>query len=210
MQHKSSEKLYDYWNEVRDGGFAPDRFEIEPVKIADILPDVFILECHDSSTYHFRLAGTRLCSALGHELRGYNMLDYWAGDDREAVQSLLHNVVKDGAGAVMELSCGNGDRERAVFEMILLPLVHRGRTVNRILGCAGALNLPYWLGSIELTELHLTSFELIWPAMTPTQQPSVMPEEPAVLAYRNTPASVVMDRRKRFHVVEGGLSKNLN
>lgn len=204
MQHKSSKKLYDYWNEVRDGGFAPDRFEIEPVKIADILPDVFILECHDSSTYHFRLAGTRLCSALGHELRGYNMLDYWAGDDREAVQNLLHNVVNDGAGAVMELTCINGDREHAVFEMLVLPLVHGGRTVNRILGSFAALNLPYWLGTVELTELHLTSFDLIWPNMHPAQPIALVKPAGPGLADPKTPA--VTNDRRRFHVIEGGLT----
>jgi len=202
MQHNSSKKIYEYWNEVRDGRIAPNRLEIEPAKIADVLLDVFILECHDISTYRFRLAGTRLCTALGHELRGRNLLDYWSGDDREAVQNLLHNVAKDGAGAVMEFTCSNGDRERAVFEMIVLPLVHNGRTVNRILGSVGALNLPYWLGSVELSQLHLTSFDLLWPNIQPAQPVALV--ETAVQADPNTPT--VTDGRRRFHVVEGGLS----
>ena len=202
MQHKSSKKIYEYWNKVRDGRFAPNRFEIEPARITDILPDVFILECHDSSIYRFRLAGTRLCTALGHELRGHNLLDYWAGDDREAVHTLLHNVAEDGAGAVIEFTCSNGERERAAFEMMLLPLVHNGRQVCRMLGSVGALNLPYWLGSVELNQLNLTSFKLLWPNMQPGQTAAVV--EPDVLVDAKTLTSA--DKRRRFHVVEGGLS----
>jgi len=202
MQHKSSKQIYDYWNMVRDGRFAPNRFEIEPVMISHLLPDVFILECADQSTYRFRLAGTRLCEALGHELRGRNLLDYWNADDREAVQNLLHNVAKDGAGAVMEFTCRNGDRELAAFEMLVLPLVHTAQKVTRMLGSVGALKEPYWLGSIELVELGLTTFDLIWPDMQPTQP--LAPVEPALPAGRQTQS--VQGARPRLRVFEGGLS----
>lgn len=202
MQHNSSKKIYDYWDRVRDGRFAPSRFEIEPVMISDLLPDVFILECADSSSYRFRLAGTRLCEILGHELRSRNLLDYWNVDDRQAVQNLLHNVTKDGAGAIVEFSCQNGDREQAAFEMILLPLVHNGQTVTRMLGSVGALEHPYWLGSIELQRLNLTSFDLIWPDMRPTQ-PLALVEQP-VAAEQQT--QTMRDGRPRLRVLEGGLS----
>ncbi len=202
MQHKSSKRIYDYWNMVRDGRFAPNRFEIEPVMISDLLPDVFILECGDSSTYRFRLAGTRLCEAMGHELRGRNLLDYWNTFDREAVQTLLHNVAKDGAGAIMEFTCSNGDREHAAFEMIVLPLVHSGQTISRMLGSVGALKQPYWLGSIELRQLNLTSFDLIWPDRRPAQPLALA--EPRVLSDRKTQS--VQRGRPHLRVLEGGLS----
>lgn len=202
MQHKSSKRIYDYWNMVRDGRFAPNRFEIEPVMISDLLPDVFILECGNLSTYRFRLAGTRLCEAMGHELRGRNLLDYWNTFDREAVQTLLHNVAKDGAGAIMEFTCKYGDREPAAFEMIVLPLVHSGQTITRMLGSVGALKQPYWLGSIELRQLNLTSFDLIWPDTRPAQPLALA--EPSILADRPTPS--VQRGRPHLRVLEGGLS----
>ena len=202
MQHKSSKRIYDYWNDVRDGRFAPNRFEIEPVMISDLLPDVFILERGDSSSYRFRLAGTRLCEALGHELRGRNLLDYWNAEDLEAVRNLLHNVAKDGAGAVMEFTCANGDREQAAFEMIVLPLVHTGQTVSRMLGSVGALNQPYWLGSIESRQLNLTSFDLVWPDRQPTRSIALAePPSPADPQTRTAPGE-----RPHLRVLEGGLS----
>jgi hypothetical protein len=202
MKHKSSNELYEYWNSVRNGRFAPNRFEIEPVKLADILPDVFILECPDISSYRFRLAGTRICSSLGHEMRGNNLLDYWTGDDKEAVHNLLHNVASDGAGALIEFECTNGDRERAVFEMLVLPLVHTGEKVNRMLGSIGAITRPYWTGTVELRHLKLMSFNLLWPEMRPTLPKE--PEKPVMLAEAQT--QIPVDPRRRFRVVEGGLS----
>lgn len=203
MKHKSSNVLFEYWNSVRDGRFAPNRFEIEPVKIADVLPDVFILECPDISTYRFRLAGTRICSSLGHEMRGKNLLDYWTGDDKEAVHNLLHNVASDGAGILIEFECTNGDRERAVFEMLVLPLVHSGKRVNRMLGSIGAITRPYWTGTVELRHLKLMSFNLIWPGKYPSEPAE--PLQPAVLAEAKT--RIAGDARPHLRVLEGGLSR---
>ena len=155
MQHKTSNQLMEYWDSVRNGRLAPNRFEIEPAKISGILADVFILECADICTYRFRLAGTRICTSLGHEMRSCNLLDYFAGDDRQTVQNLLHNVIKDGAGAVMEFACTNGDREQAVFEMLVLPLMHTDQKVSRVLGSIAVLTQPYWIGTIELRQLKL-------------------------------------------------------
>jgi hypothetical protein len=203
MKHKSNNQLFEHWNSLRDGRFAPNRFEIEPVTLAEILADVFILECPDISTYRFRLAGTRICTLLGHEMRGNNLLDYWTGDDREAVHNLLHNVASDGAGALIEFECTNEDRESAVFEMLVLPLVHTGETVNRMLGSIGALTQPYWTGTVEIRQMKLMSFNLIWPDMRPSLPP--VHAQPPVFA--ETQSQIAGDARRRFRVLEGGLSR---
>ncbi len=204
MQHTSTKQLYEYWNQVRNGRFAPNRFEIEPAKLADILPDVFILECPDNSTYRFRLAGTRICSLLGHELRQQNLLDYWTGDDREGVQSLLHTVATDGAGAIVECAGKNATaNEQVVFEMIVLPLVHTENAVNRMVGSIAPLNQPYWAGTLEIRHLMLTTFDVIWPDVRPHIPRTSEP--PAVLS--GTRSLSADDARSRFRVLEGGLSR---
>ena len=203
MQHASSKRLFEYWNTVRNGRLAPDRFEIEPVDLADVLPDVFILECPDISTYRFRLAGTRICTALGHELRGSNLLDYWTGEEREAIHSLLHNVAKDGAGACMKFEGINADRERAVFEMLVLPLLHKCRAVNRMFGTIATLTRPYWTGTVELRRWKLTDFDLIWPDKTHPVTAGL--EQVAVLA--DTKRNFAGEPGRRFRVLEGGLSR---
>lgn len=204
MQHKSSKQLYAYWDLVRAGRFAPNRFEIEPVQLSDILPDVFILECADPATYRFRLAGTRICTVLGHELRGLNLLDYWTGNDHEAVQNLLHNVAKDGAGALIEFECANAAGEQLNFELLVLPLVHTDNAVTRMLGSITASEMPYWAGSSELKQMKLVSFELIWPRMSKPDSHDEQ-KEPVILAQVQKQQAKT-DARKRFRVLDGGLA----
>ena len=61
MQQATSRQLYAYWDRVRNGRIAPRRFEIEPAKIAKLLPETFIVESVGSLGYRFRLAGTKIC-----------------------------------------------------------------------------------------------------------------------------------------------------
>ena len=77
MRSKTSQILFNYWNDVRQNRLAPKRFEIEPSRIAPILSETFILERLDWDSYRFRLAGTRICDEFGVEFRGTDFLDGW-------------------------------------------------------------------------------------------------------------------------------------
>jgi len=74
----SLQTLYGYWNEVRAGRLAPQRLDIEPSRIAEILAETFMLEWVEPGTYPYRLAGTQLCEIFGSELRGKNFRGGWS------------------------------------------------------------------------------------------------------------------------------------
>ena len=90
-------QLYAYWDRVRNGRVAPRRFEIEPAKIAALLPQSFIAENAGMLSYRFRLAGTKICEQFGREPRGADLLGLWDAKDRDAVASLLRNIFADAA-----------------------------------------------------------------------------------------------------------------
>ena len=147
MQQPTSRQLYAYWDHVRNGRVAPRRFEIEPSMIAAVLPETFIVEGTGALGYRFRLAGTQICEQFGRELRGADLLSLWEDADRDAVASLLRNVVADGVvgyGCFRAYSCTN---RQASFEFVLLPLIHTGDTINRVLGAITAIEPPFWLGA---------------------------------------------------------------
>ena len=202
MQQRTSQLLFSYWDEIRNGRLAPRRFEIEPAKIASILPETFILECGGPLGYRFRLAGTRLCEQFGREFRGLCLLDAWAEHDREALETLLQNVVTEGAAGSIAFEATSGDDRTAQFEMLVLPLIHAGATVNRLLGSITAINAPYWLGAVPLTQQKITSVNLIWPDGQPrcvseaAQQPELVTPMPRTAG----------DMRRRFRVYDGGLA----
>jgi hypothetical protein len=74
MQQPTRLQLYAYWDRVRNGRFAPRRFEVEPAKIAALLPETFIAEGAGLLGCRFRLAGTKICEQFGRELRGADLL----------------------------------------------------------------------------------------------------------------------------------------
>lgn len=207
MQQRTSKLLYNYWNTVRDGRIAPQRFEIEPARIAALLPETFIMECADLSDYRIRLAGTRICDQMGREMRGTALLDFWKPDDREALANLLHNVLCDGAVAVARFSARRDEGHGADFEMTLMPLIHTGQSVNRILGSITAINPPFWLGTALLDFYDLDAIELIWPDGAPRfiREHASEVGQPAVGLPNENPR-IAGDNRRRFRVYEGGLS----
>jgi hypothetical protein len=72
-----------------------------------------------------------------------------------------------------------------------------------MLGSIGALTRPYWTGTLEIRQLKLMSFDLIWPDMRPSLPP--VREQPLVFA--DTQTQIAGDARRRFRVLEGGLSR---
>ena len=163
MQQKTLQALYGYWNELRAGRLAPQRLEIEPSRIAGILSETFMLERIDAATYRYRLAGTRLCEMFGSELRGKNFLHDWRENDRHVLERDLATVCDEGGVCVIRLEGSSDSRHRVEFEAVLLPLVHTGQSIGRIIGAMSATSAPHWLASEPLLSRRLQSHEIIWP-----------------------------------------------
>ena len=195
MQQATTKELYAYWDAIRNGRIAPRRFEIEPAKISQLLRDTFIAECSGLPAFRFRLAGTQICHCFGRELRGVDFMSLWSLEDRNTISSTLENIVNDGAvGHGSFIAVTESNRE-AVFEFALLPLIHTGSTINRILGAITAIEPPFWLGAEPLIALELRDVGLRWPDGVPD-----------FLIGSN--ADAAHQARRRFRVVRGGLSSN--
>jgi hypothetical protein len=194
MQQPTSRQLYAYWERVRNGRVAPRRFEIEPSKIAAVLPETFIVEGAGALGYRFRLAGTRICEQFGRELRGADLLSLWEDADRVAVASLLHKVFTDGAVGHGRFRAYSGANRQASFELLLLPLIHTGETINRVLGAITAIEPPFWLGAEPLLRQEIIELNEHWPDGPPLP-----------LAPDGVEAAIPGSRR--FRVLEGGLSE---
>ena len=90
MKHAASQELYAYWEERRGTRPAPERAEIEPGAIRQVLSDAFILALDDRAGHPFRLAGTRVCALFGRELKGERFIGLWArGEPADPVAIFL-------------------------------------------------------------------------------------------------------------------------
>ena len=204
MKQKTIQTLYTYWNEVRAGRFAPARLEIEPSRIGSILAETFMLERATTTSYTFRLAGTRLCEVFGSELRGANFLDGWAIPDRGILADHLASTCEQGAVTLLTFEAGEGAR-RAQIEAILLPLMHPEGSIGRLLGAMSPIASPHWLGHERLAQKHLVSHELVWPDGRPHALIS-RPGRSAPFAPSGS-GRVYADRWRNFRVLEGGRTK---
>lgn len=208
MKQSTNQILFGYWNDVRGERLAPRRFEIEPARIATILPETFILERLDSETYPYRLAGTKLCEQFGTEFRGINFLDGWQEADRLTLARHFASTIAKGGILVLDIAASAAlDGDDAVhFEAVLLPLVHTSSTVSRLVGAISAIDPPAWLGSTRLDHRRLVSCEALWPDGRPHAVAEGFRNQQPLLASLAGARLVKQDRRS-FRVLDGGLTK---
>jgi hypothetical protein len=204
MKHPTTQQLYAYWNDVRGARVAPRRFEIEPSRIASILPDTFILEHTATAGYRFRLAGTRICENFGSEFRGCDFLDGWTPEDRAMIERQLQAVTQQGGALLIEMTAGPEIYLRqAYFEILLLPLQHLQPVADRFIGTWCAMEPPSWLGSEPLTHRALLSCDVIWPDGRPQAAAERQDRQVPFLPHVRNSRLVRVDRRQ-FRVYDGG------
>ncbi|MDJ0513673.1 MAG: PAS domain-containing protein [Methyloceanibacter sp.] len=192
MQQATTTKLYAYWNEIRNGRIAPQRFEVDPGRISALLRETFIAESCGLFAFRFRLAGTEVCQHFGRELRGIDFLSLWSLEDRRSMFATLESVVGEGAvGHGSFIGITENNRE-AAFEFVLLPLIHTGTSINRILGALTPIDRPFWIGADPLAALELRDIGLHWP-------------DGAAHVVANGNAEAALEARRNFRVVQGGL-----
>ena len=202
MKQTASLWLFTYWNELRNGRKAPNRFEIEPKKIGPLLPETFILETDETRSFRFRLAGTKICETYGYELKGLDFISFWKDrNDSEAVESLLHTIKEDGSAGLLEFTATSSDGEDCRFEILLLPLIHAGEQVNRIMGSLSSIDDPYWLGSKRLKSQKLDNLDLIWPDLKPDFS---RPDTDNLTITPSGIDRIVSTNGRLFRVIDGG------
>lgn len=201
MKHPTSRLLHAYWDCLRGERAAPERSEIEPGEIRNLLADSLILEIEPSRRHaSVRLAGTRLCALFGRELRGSAFSDLWGDAEGDAAQGswrLVETVAMDTVGVVAGLKGHTARGETIDLELLLLPLRHRGRTQARMLGALSPHCVPAWLGLHPVTRVEVMSLRVLGSAAIPdaAELPADMP------APANDPLPV---RRGHLMVHEGG------
>ena len=109
MKHPSNRELHDYWNERRGSRLAPERADIEPSAIRQVLGDTFVLATDAMGHYPFRLAGTRLCALFSRELKNESFVKLWERSGQTAMRELLAVVMEEKTGVVASVTASTAD-----------------------------------------------------------------------------------------------------
>ena len=188
MKTAPTRKLFAYWNARRGSRLAPERGDIEPGAIRDILGDSFIITFDAEAGHPFRLAGTRVGSPVGRELRGEPFVRLWDQESSEVVNALVGTVADEAVAVVGGAVARTAEGSRADLELLLLPLYHRGRTHVRLLGVLAPVVAPYWLGTEHVATLSLGTLRHLGP----------------VVERLSIPRIAAADGRPRLTVYDGG------
>jgi hypothetical protein len=173
MKNTSTRLVFEYWDALRGERTAPERGEIEPGALRHALADTFVLENEPIGPV-FRLAGTRLCALLGHELRGRAFTALWSEvESQSEMRRLTQTVMDESAGAVAGLTGETRTGAPIYLELLLLPLRYRGRTHARMLGALSAAITPEWLGLDTIDTMRMISLRMLWPGIGLSQQPQL-------------------------------------
>jgi hypothetical protein len=157
MKHPSNREFFAYWDERRGGARAPDRSEIEPGAVRELLGDIFVLSYDASAGFPFRVAGTRVCALLGCDLKDRSFSALFEPKQRREIEDIITVVAEELLPAVAGITATAEDGSAAHLELLLLPFNSRAHAPISLTG----LLAPFENEHNLLRDFNLTSWRYL-------------------------------------------------
>lgn len=154
MKHPASREYFAYWDEKRGLNPAPNRSELEPGPVRELLGDIFVLSYDPAAGYPFRVAGTRVCALLGQDLKSKEFSALFEPASRIEIEDILEAVTADKLAAVVGITARTSEGRPIPLELLLLPFNTRAHMPISLTG----LMVPFVDGVRALSDLALTSW----------------------------------------------------
>jgi hypothetical protein len=152
MKHPTSREFFAYWDAKRGHARAPDRSEIEPGAVRELLGDIFVLSYDNDAGYPFRVAGTRVCALLGRDLKDQSFSTLFAEDGRREIEDVITCVAEEMLAAIAGITAKSEDGSAAHLELLLLPFNNRAHAPLSLTGSLAPFESdPGTLGDFKLT-----------------------------------------------------------
>ncbi len=151
MKHPSNRDFFAYWDERRGFERAPDRSDIEPAAVRELLGDIFVLSCDAEAGFPFRMAGTRLCALLGGDVKNQSFPAHFAAPSCSEIEEIVTVVCEEMLPAVVGIKAPSPDGSTAHLELLLLPFnarAHEPISLTGLLAPFGQIQGP--LGPLEI------------------------------------------------------------
>jgi hypothetical protein len=157
MKHPASREFFAYWDDKRGGERAPDRSDIEPGPVRELLGDIFVLSYDPDGGHRFRVAGTRVCALLGHDLKGHGFPALFTQDSRREIEDLIGIVAEELLAIVAGVTATAEDGSKVPLELLLLPFNNRAHTPLSLTGLLAPLGGEHTM----LKDFDLTSWRTL-------------------------------------------------
>lgn len=134
MKHPSSRQFFAYWDAKRGHARAPDRSEIEPGAVRELLGDIFVLSCDNEAGFPFRVAGTRVCALLGRDVKDTSFAALFAEESRREIEDVITYVTEEMLAVIAGITATSEDGRIAHLELLLLPFNNRAHAPISLTG----------------------------------------------------------------------------
>lgn len=160
MKHPVSREFFTYWDGKRGEARAPERSDVDPSALRELLGDIFVLSYDDAATYPFRVAGTRVCALFGRDVKDRSFPALFARQHRRDIADVIAGVAEDVLPAIAGLTATAADGSNAHLELLLLPFNTRAHCPITLTGVLAPFETEH---HGALGELQLTSWRYIHP-----------------------------------------------
>ena len=157
MKHPSSREFFAYWDGRRGTARAPDRSDIEPSAVRDLLGDIFVLSYDADAGHPFRVAGTRVCALFGRDVKDQSFSELFKADSRREIEDIVSIVAEETLPVVAGLTATSQHGPVAHLELLLLPFNARAHTPISLTG----LLAPFEQSRGVPSDLALTSWRYL-------------------------------------------------
>jgi len=157
MKHPSSREFFAYWDGRRGTARAPDRNDIEPSAVRDLLGDIFVLSYDADAGHPFRVAGTRVCALFGRDVKDQSFSELFKADSRREIEDIVSIVAEETLPVIAGLTATSQHGPVAHLELLLLPFNARAHTPISLTG----LLAPFEQSRGVLSDLALTSWRYL-------------------------------------------------
>jgi hypothetical protein len=157
MKHPSNRAFFAYWDNKRGHAQAPDRSDIEPSDIRELLGDIFVLSSNEAVGYPFRVAGTRVCALFGRDLKEASFSALFSAGARAEIEEIVSVVAEDMLPAVAGVTATSARGATTHLELLLLPFNARAHEPISLTG----LLAPMDECRDALGELSVTSWRYL-------------------------------------------------
>jgi len=130
--HRLTERLQNYWEEVRGGKPVPDEADINPDHIADIWPSCFLINVRDTR-FRYDYLGLDLVEAYGSDVSGQEICEALVYPNSPTLFNAMQQALRGGYPVEDHGEFINHAGAAVRYRCIVLPLVSHGDPATRFI-----------------------------------------------------------------------------
>jgi hypothetical protein len=125
-------RVLAYWNEKRQGRFAPRRADLDPADLVDVLPRIMLADVlRDPLDFHYRLSGTGILNVHGQEMTERRPRDLAPAEFGNLIYDHYCEAVRRRVPLMHLILLDTLDRSRS-YVRLLMPLSEDGAEVTML------------------------------------------------------------------------------